>query len=40
MARIRVAQLDKSLAVIDRSHHSVLANLSDLAKQLPAGYSP
>ena len=37
VARSRVAQLDKSLAVIDRSRHSVLLNLSDLAKQLPAG---
>jgi general secretion pathway protein L len=37
VARSRVAQLDKSLAVIDRSRASVLVNLSDLAKQLPAG---
>jgi len=37
VARYRVAQLDKSLAVIDHSRNSVLANLSDLAKQLPPG---
>jgi general secretion pathway protein L len=37
VARSRVAQLDKSLAVIDRSRASVLVNLSDLSKQLPAG---
>jgi general secretion pathway protein L len=37
VARSRVAQLDKNLAVIDRSRNSVLMNLSDLAKQLPAG---
>jgi general secretion pathway protein L len=37
VARYRVAQLDKRLAVIDHSRNSVLANLSDLAKQLPAG---
>ena len=37
VARHRVAQLDKSLAVIDHSRNSVLANLSDLAKQLPPG---
>ena len=37
VARYRVAQLDKRLTVIDRSRHSVLANLSDLAKQLPPG---
>ena len=37
VARYRVAQLDKSLAVIDHSRNSVLANLSDLAKQLPQG---
>ncbi len=37
VARYRVAQLDKSLAVIDRSRNDALANLSDLAKQLPAG---
>jgi general secretion pathway protein L len=37
VARSRVAQLDKNLAVIDRSGNSVLMNLSDLAKQLPPG---
>jgi general secretion pathway protein L len=37
VARYRVAQLDKSLAVIDTSRNNVLANLSDLAKQLPSG---
>lgn len=37
VARYRVAQLDKSLTVIDRTRNSVLANLSDLAKQLPPG---
>jgi general secretion pathway protein L len=37
VARSRVAQLDKSLSVIDRSRNSVLLNLSDLTKQLPAG---
>jgi general secretion pathway protein L len=37
VARYRVAQLDKRLTVIDRSRNSVLANLSDLAKQLPPG---
>lgn len=37
VARFRVAQLDKSLAIIDRSRNNVLASLSDLAKQLPPG---
>jgi general secretion pathway protein L len=37
VARYRVAQLDKSLSVIDRSRNNVLANLSDLAKSLPPG---
>jgi general secretion pathway protein L len=37
VARYRVAQLDKSLAVIDTSRNNVLASLSDLAKQLPPG---
>src|SRR5690349_14846799 len=37
VARYRVAQLDKSLSVIDSSRNNVLANLSDLAKQLPPG---
>jgi general secretion pathway protein L len=37
VARYRVAQLDKSLSVIDHGRNSVLANLSDLAKQLPTG---
>jgi general secretion pathway protein L len=37
VARYRVAQLDKSLSVIDRSRNNVLANLSDLAKSLPSG---
>jgi len=37
VARYRVAQLDKSLSVIDGSRNSVLANLADLAKQLPTG---
>ncbi len=37
VARYRVSQLDKSLAVIDGSRHKVLASLSDLAKQLPSG---
>ena len=37
VARYRVAQLDKRLTVIDHSRNSVLANLSDLAKQLPPG---
>jgi general secretion pathway protein L len=39
VARSRVAQLDKSLAVIDWSRNSALMNLSDLAKQLPVGIS-
>src|SRR4029079_5899763 len=37
VARYRVGQLDKRLTVIDRTRNSVLANLSDLAKQLPPG---
>jgi general secretion pathway protein L len=37
VARYRVAQIDKRLTVIDHSRNSVLANLSDLAKQLPPG---
>jgi len=37
VARYRVAQLDKSLSVIDSSRNNVLASLSDLAKQLPPG---
>jgi general secretion pathway protein L len=37
VARYRVAQLDKNLSVIDHSRNGVLANLSDLAKQLPPG---
>jgi general secretion pathway protein L len=37
VARYRVAQVDKSLAVIDTSRNNVLASLSDLAKQLPPG---
>jgi len=37
VARYRVAQLDKSLAVIDGSRSSMLLHLSSLAKQLPAG---
>ncbi len=37
VARYRVAQLEKRLSVIDGSRNSVLANLSDLAKQLPPG---
>ncbi|HLZ34918.1 MAG TPA: pilus assembly protein PilM [Nitrospira sp.] len=37
VARYRVAQLDKSLAVIDGGRNDVLARLSELAKQLPAG---
>jgi general secretion pathway protein L len=37
VARYRVTQLDKRLTIIDRTRNSVLANLSDLAKQLPPG---
>jgi len=37
VARYRVGQLDKRLTVIDRTRNNVLANLSDLAKQLPPG---
>ena len=37
VARYRVSLLDKSLAVIDGSRSKVLASLSDLAKQIPAG---
>jgi general secretion pathway protein L len=37
VARYRVTQIDKSLAVIDGSRVRVLATLSELAKQIPAG---
>ncbi len=37
MARYRVNQLEKSLAVIDRNRFNVLASLSELTKQIPAG---
>lgn len=37
VARYRVTALDKSLAVIDGSRNNVLARLSELAKQIPAG---
>ena len=37
MARYRVAQLDKSLALIDGNRNDVLLSLSDLAKQIPHG---
>jgi general secretion pathway protein L len=37
IARYRVGQLEKSLSVIDGSRFSMLAHLSSLAKQLPAG---
>ena len=37
VARYRVTELDKSLAVIDRNRNTVLGSLSDLAKQFPAG---
>lgn len=37
VARYKVAQLEKSLVVIDTGRNNVLASLSDLAKQLPSG---
>ena len=37
VARYRVAQLDKSLALVDGSRNNVLAALSSLAKQIPSG---
>ncbi|MBA5865508.1 MAG: hypothetical protein GDA67_02295 [Nitrospira sp. CR1.3] len=37
VARYRVAQLEKSLSVIDGSRSNMLAHLSSLAKQLPPG---
>ncbi|WP_455244213.1 pilus assembly protein PilM [Petrachloros mirabilis] len=37
VARYRVAQLDKSLAVVDGSQYNVLASMADLTKQLPPG---
>lgn len=37
VARYRVGQIDKSLAIIDGSRSNMLAHLSSLAKQLPAG---
>ncbi|HEU4685094.1 MAG TPA: pilus assembly protein PilM [Nitrospira sp.] len=37
VARYRVAQLEKSLSLIDGSRFSMLAHLSDLTKQLPSG---
>ena len=37
VARYRVNQLEKSLAVIDRNRFNVLASLSELTKQIPAG---
>ena len=37
VARYRVNQVEKSLAVIDRNRFNVLASLSELTKQIPAG---
>ena len=37
VARFRVAQVEKRLAVIDGGRHNALANLSELAKQIPPG---